>query len=80
MKCDYEYHPLVSNIQLDPHMDFMPPNIEHPSRLKPDQLSLFINIGESKAVVSGIIVKIFLDLKDNYFGSYDQVLQFFAKL
>ena len=76
VKCDFEYHPLPSNLTSNtpPTLrNYNYTNVDHPSKLTPDKLSLFITVGESKAVISGIVVKVFLDLKDNYFGSYDQV-------
>ncbi|CAJ0578087.1 unnamed protein product, partial [Mesorhabditis spiculigera] len=48
-------------------------NVSHPKDLPPDNLHVLIDVGGSMVLVAGLIVKLFMDLKNNYFGWYDQL-------
>uniref|UniRef100_A0A7E4VU99 FSA_C domain-containing protein n=1 Tax=Panagrellus redivivus TaxID=6233 RepID=A0A7E4VU99_PANRE len=76
MKFGYVFHPVPSYVKSDlPDRclaEMIPPDVKTPAALTPDSLKSFIDIGDSEVFFSGIIIKMFLDFKDNYFSSYDQ--------
>lgn len=77
MKFDYAFHPLpsktLSDLPLMALREWVPKRATHPSQLAPDKLDILITIGESEVYFSGLVVKLILSLKDNYFGVYDSV-------
>ncbi|VDN18438.1 unnamed protein product [Gongylonema pulchrum] len=72
---EYTYYPLYR----DPLSD-LPSNVIRPSAnkqttpmaLPPDQLLLEVTIDDSEVVLVGLIIRLIIDLKNNYFGLYDQ--------
>ncbi|KAE9555244.1 hypothetical protein FO519_001495 [Halicephalobus sp. NKZ332] len=77
LQCNYVFHPIASYVESDLTEKFLlswlPPPTDHPAKLEPDQLKLDMGISDSEVLLSGIIIKLIIDLKDNYFGSYDQM-------
>jgi hypothetical protein len=51
---------------------WLPQEVASPADLEPDDLYASLIITESEIDVSGLVARIIFDLKDNYFGSYDQ--------
>ncbi|VDK65860.1 unnamed protein product [Onchocerca ochengi] len=73
---EYTNHPLY----YDPPSD-LPLNVIKsitkiqtvPVTLPPDQLSVEIDIDDSEVILVGLIIRFIIDLKNNYFGLYDQL-------
>lgn len=80
LKCNFIFHPIPTKVVSDlPERitnQWLPKLAQHPSQLNPDKLKMEIGIGASEVFFSGLVVKLILDLKDNYFGYYDQVYIF----
>ncbi|MFH4974720.1 hypothetical protein AB6A40_001429 [Gnathostoma spinigerum] len=74
---EYTYHPIycdiVSDIPQNILSHFLPERASHPYELEPDELLIEIVIGSSEVLVSGYMIRFIIDLKDNYFGLYDQL-------
>ncbi|KAI1727949.1 hypothetical protein DdX_00092 [Ditylenchus destructor] len=78
VKCEYEYHSvhavkLQSDIPTEFSQKWLPAPMTKPSQLEPDNLFFQVDIGNSEAQVTGLLLKLILELKDNYFGVYDQM-------
>ncbi|CAD6189800.1 unnamed protein product [Caenorhabditis auriculariae] len=77
MKFDHSYHPIVGKIksQLPEQVEreFLPPKPDHPWKCAPDQLTVDIFIDGSEMKFTGLLVKLILELKNNYFGWYDSM-------
>ena len=77
LKCNYLMYPIptkvVSDLPERATAQWLPKLATHPSQLKPDDIKMLVDIGDSEVFLSGFVVKMVLDLKDNYFGYYDQV-------
>lgn len=79
MEFDHQYRPLVvkSNIPSDIPFtvlaDYLPPPVNHPWDLEPDYLGVDILIEGSDVKFTGLLVKLLFELKNNYFGWYDQM-------
>ncbi|KAI1727267.1 hypothetical protein Ddc_04564 [Ditylenchus destructor] len=78
VKCEYEYHSvhaekLQSDIPAEFFQKWLPAPMIKPSQLEPDNLFFQVDIGNSEAQVTGLLLKLILELKDNYFGVYDQM-------
>ncbi|CAD5207349.1 unnamed protein product [Bursaphelenchus okinawaensis] len=77
VRFDHEYHPISSKVNSDVPLiflnDYLPKEIEHPNELEPDSLEIEMNFSESEILLSGLLVRMIFDLKDNYFGSYDKI-------
>jgi hypothetical protein len=52
---------------------WLPQLVNSPAILEPDDLTVDIIITESEIEFSGVVARMLFDLKDNYFGNYDQV-------
>uniref|UniRef100_F1KPJ4 Bridge-like lipid transfer protein family member 1 C-terminal domain-containing protein n=1 Tax=Ascaris suum TaxID=6253 RepID=F1KPJ4_ASCSU len=61
---DLPYHVIASSTAKIPR---------HPIVLATDDLLIEVEIGESEILLTGIIIKLIIDLKNNYFGLYDQL-------
>ncbi|KAI6225838.1 FSA-C domain-containing protein [Aphelenchoides besseyi] len=74
---DHTYHPVYPLVTSDlpEHrlLNWLPKQTTHPSQLVPDRLETTIKMSESEIALSGLIVRLIFDLKDNYFGNYDQI-------
>ncbi|KAI6241376.1 FSA-C domain-containing protein [Aphelenchoides fujianensis] len=74
---DHTYHPLYPPVfsDLPEHcvLKWLPKAADRPADLTTDRLDATIRIGESEVELSGVIVRLVMDLKDNYFGSFDQI-------
>uniref|UniRef100_A0A1I7S228 FSA_C domain-containing protein n=1 Tax=Bursaphelenchus xylophilus TaxID=6326 RepID=A0A1I7S228_BURXY len=77
VRFDHEYHPIPSKVNSDIPLifldDFLPTEASHPAELAPDNLEIDISFGESEILLSGVLVRMIFDLKDDYFGSYDKI-------
>uniref|UniRef100_A0AC34G0T0 Bridge-like lipid transfer protein family member 1 N-terminal domain-containing protein n=1 Tax=Panagrolaimus sp. ES5 TaxID=591445 RepID=A0AC34G0T0_9BILA len=83
LKCNFLFHPIptkvVSDLPEKATNQWLPKLAQHPAHLEPDKLKLVVDIGASEVFVSGLVVKMILDLKDNYFGYYDQISDIASK-
>lgn len=77
IKLSHKFHPIASQVYSDIPQEslnkWLPRPVSSPALLEPDDLYVNLMIGESEIEVSGLIARIIFDLKDNYFGSFDQV-------
>uniref|UniRef100_A0A1I7XZZ8 FSA_C domain-containing protein n=1 Tax=Steinernema glaseri TaxID=37863 RepID=A0A1I7XZZ8_9BILA len=73
----YVYHPQPGKFESDIPMhvieQFMPQKALKPATLTPDRLAIDITICDSEVLLSGIVIKAILELKNNYFGYYDRL-------
>uniref|UniRef100_A0A8L7TDP8 FSA_C domain-containing protein n=1 Tax=Brugia malayi TaxID=6279 RepID=A0A8L7TDP8_BRUMA len=73
---EYTSHPLYYDPPSDLPLNAIKStsrNQETPINLPPDQLSLEVNIGDSEIILVGLLIRFIIDLKNNYFGLYDQL-------
>ncbi|KAI6182660.1 FSA-C domain-containing protein [Aphelenchoides bicaudatus] len=77
IKLSHKFHPIASQVYSDIPQEslnkWLPRPASSPALLEPDDLYVNLMIGESEIEVSGLIARIIFDLKDNYFGSFDQI-------
>lgn len=77
IKLSHKFHPLsndyYSDIPLECVEGWLPQLVNSPAILEPDDLTVDIIITESEIEFSGVVARMLFDLKDNYFGNYDQV-------
>uniref|UniRef100_A0AC35TQR5 FSA_C domain-containing protein n=1 Tax=Rhabditophanes sp. KR3021 TaxID=114890 RepID=A0AC35TQR5_9BILA len=81
---NYIYHPCIINFESDIPREitnfFRPKMALHPSQLKPDSLKVKIDVADSDAIICGILIRGIFDMKNNYFGLYDQTADIFSDL
>uniref|UniRef100_A0A158R4Y4 FSA_C domain-containing protein n=1 Tax=Syphacia muris TaxID=451379 RepID=A0A158R4Y4_9BILA len=74
---DYVYHPVYvehsSDLPYNVVTTFLPKITSNPMELLPDELLIECTVGESEFLLFGTVIKMISDLKDNYFGIFDQV-------
>uniref|UniRef100_A0A158Q731 FSA_C domain-containing protein n=1 Tax=Elaeophora elaphi TaxID=1147741 RepID=A0A158Q731_9BILA len=74
--CKYTNHPLYYDPPSDLPLHVVKSTTKKqttPTTLPPDQLSLEIDISDSEIVLVGLLIRFIIDLKNNYFGLYDQL-------
>ncbi|MCP9260407.1 DNA mismatch repair protein Msh6 [Dirofilaria immitis] len=73
---EYTNHPLYYDPPSDLPLNLFKSTAKKqtaPTALPPDQLSLEIAIDDSEIVLIGLIIRFIIDLKNNYFGLYNQL-------
>ncbi|KAL3998683.1 Fragile site-associated protein C-terminus family protein [Acanthocheilonema viteae] len=72
----YANHPLYYDPPSDLPLNVIKSTTKNqaaPITLSPDQLSLEIEISDSEIILVGLLIRFIIDLKNNYFGLYDQL-------
>ncbi|CAI4230279.1 unnamed protein product [Auanema sp. JU1783] len=74
---DYKYHPIITEFKptlpYDVYKGWMPPKIENPFDLPVDFLKVVVDIEGSEVMLTGLLIRFLIDLKNNYFGYYDSM-------
>lgn len=77
IKMTHTFHPLpnhyYSDIPFEILEKYLPRAVDSPAVLEPDRLTVNIVMSESEIELSGLVARMLFDLKDNYFGNYDQI-------
>ena len=70
----YNFHPISKLLRSEIDSQLLEkwvPMQRNPCDLEADKLSVEVELGPSQARLSGLLVKMIFQFKDNYFGSYD---------